>query len=184
MSTTINKKVNLGLTHEGYRLVVEVKYGPDDMGNAERNPTPTSSHTHEPIPYPDVLSITGELVDPSKRRSSDAFWVAGGQTIDAVREITKPAGTLTLEDLSRFADLWDAWHLNTLRAACVHIDMSLVPADLPDYAPRGQVSRSYWMLDNLRCPLTGYKYGSAWLAEPVPADVVEEIVALLLKAAS
>jgi hypothetical protein len=187
MTTTIDKKVGLGKTADGYRVVVHVKYGLDDMGNAERNPTPTSAHTHEPIPYPDVLSITGEVCDLSKRRSSPNFIVSAGQTVDLVREITEPAGSLTTEDTRRFAELWDKWHLNAMRAACAHMDLSVVPDDLPAYTSyedrkAGLLDRSGWMLANVRCPVTGYKYGSAWLAENVPDEVVEEISNLIAKA--
>lgn len=184
---TIDKKVGLGKTHDGYRVVIHVRYGPDDMGNAERNPTPISSQTHEPIPYPDVLSITGEVCDLSKRRNSDAFIVGAGQVVDAVREVTKPDGTLTVEDLNRLADLWQAWHLNTMRSACAHMDLSVVPDDLPDHLPyfdrkSGNQDRQGWMLANIVCPTSGYRYGSAWLAEPVPDDVVAEIVTIIDKA--
>lgn len=187
--TTIDTKVGLGSTAEGYRVVVHVKYGPDNMGNAERNPTPTSAHTHQPIPYPDVLSISGEVCDLSKRRSSPDFFVGGGQCIGAVRDITKPAGTLTLEDTKRFADLWDAWHLNTMRAACAHMDLSGVPDDLPHsltYAERkaGAVDRYTWIKTHVLCPVSDYTYGAAWLAEDVPAEVVEEIATLIAKAKS
>lgn len=187
MSLTINKKVGLGKTPDGYRFVIHVEYGPDDMGNAERNPNPISFHTHEPIPYPAVLSITGEVCDLSKRRSSPYFIVGAGQCVGDLRAITEPAGQLTLEDTRRLADLWDAWHLNTMRAACAHMDLSVVPEDVPSFVSSedrraGRLDRSGWMQANLVCPTSGYKYGSAWLAEPVPDEVVEEIAALLEKA--
>lgn len=182
--TTIDKKVGLGSTAEGYRVVVHVTYGVDTP-NAERNPTVTSAHTHEPIPHPLVLAITGDLVDTSKRRSSPEFWVSGGQIVNWVPQITKPAGTLTVEDCKRFAVLWETWHLNTMRAACAHMDLSTVPADLPHHAVnRGEMDRYTWIRANLPCPVSEYKYGSAWLAEPVPTEVIEEIEALIKKANS
>lgn len=179
MSSTLDKKIILGHTAEGYRVVVDVHFGPDGHGNAERQPT-VESITHATIPHPDVLSITGEVIDPRKHRRD---WdVAGGQVVDYVREITRPAGTLTLADLARFADLWEAWHLNTMRSACAHMDTT-IPEGAVLVERYGQPDTQGWLIDNLACPVTGYTYGHAWLAEVVPDEIVEELGALLEKAA-
>lgn len=186
MTTTINKKVGLGKTDEGYRVVLDVYYGPDREGNAERQPV-VQSVEHEEIPYPLVLTITGELCDLSKRRSSPDFIVGIGQIHGEVRKIVQPDGSLTVDDAKRLADLWERWHLNTMRAACAHMDLSQVPDDVPEnlpYAERqaGGVDRYTWIRTNLPCPVSDYKYGSAWLAENVPDEVVEEISNLIAKA--
>ena len=47
----------------------------------------------------------------------------------------------------RLKAIWERWHLNGLRAGCAH---------------------------GLDCP-EGYKYGSAWLVEPLPDDIVAEL---------
>ena len=57
-------------------------------------------------------------------------------------------------DASRFADVWDHWHLNDLRAGCEHQRQAGVT------------------LVNDPCPTCGYKYGTAWLFEAVPDDVI------------
>lgn len=171
---TLKDRVIFGRTDEGYRVIIEVKYGPDDMGNAERQPI-VQSVTHEQIPHPSVLSIAGEVVDRFRRD------VSGGQIIEDVRAITKPAGTLTIEDLNRFADLWDAWHLNTMRAACAHMDTT-IPEDAVMPERYGRPDEMGWLLANLVCPETGYTYGHAWLAEVVPPEIVDEIATILAKA--
>jgi hypothetical protein len=57
----------------------------------------------------------------------------------------------------KFRRIWERWHLNDLRAGCEH-------------------QRALgW--DNLHigdpCPTCGYRYGTAWLREDVPADVLD-----------
>lgn len=58
-------------------------------------------------------------------------------------------------------NLWDRWHLNGLRSHCAHQN-DLIAWDV--VAP---------------CEETGYAAGTAWLFEPVPADVVEAIRAAM-----
>lgn len=182
---TIDTKVNLGTIAHRQRVVIHVRYGLDP-----HNTSPvTSMHTHETIARPDLLSITGELCDLTKRRTSSNFVVAAGQIIDDVRTITTPAGTLTLDDVNRLADLWRTWHLNTMRAHCAHMDLSTTPADLPNYVSAadratGRTDVPTWRLDNLVCPVSGYRYGRAWLAEAVPDAVIAELSALIDKARS
>lgn len=175
----LDQRTTLGTTAEGYQVTVEVHFGPDRQGNAEKRPT-VESTTHETIPYPDVLTINGKVIDLS--RYGFGRDIAGGQTVDDVRAITRPAGTLTVEDLARFADLWDAWHLNTLRAACAHMDTTIPEGTvLPERYGRPDVLG--WRIDNLVCPVTGYTYGHAWLAEVIPDEIVEELTTLLAQAA-
>lgn len=59
--------------------------------------------------------------------------------------------------------LWRAWHLNDMQAGCAHQtrpdDMSMSDA-LAKVPP---------------CPVTGYRFGSAWLVRVIPDDVVAEM---------
>ena len=177
MTIKVNRR--LGRTAEGFEVYVDVYYGHDRLGNAEKIPMIESAVTHKQIPYPDALTISGDVVDPTKR--GDAKFVSGGQTISDVRSIVSPAGSLTLDDVQRFADLWEAWHLNAMRAGCVHMDTAIPEGTvLPERYGRPDVTG--WRIENLSCPETGYWYGSGWLAEPVPDEVVAEIAALLDKA--
>lgn len=75
------------------------------------------------------------------------------------------------EELERLLDVWKRWHLNDMRAGCAHQNRLL-----PWACELLGIGYSY---DNLmkipdfqRCPRCGYNYGSAWLYEPLPEEVV------------
>ena len=58
---------------------------------------------------------------------------------------------------NRVRDLWKRWHLNDARSHCAH-----------------QNERIAW--DKVApCEETGYRAGSAWLFETVPAEVLDDI---------
>lgn len=104
---------------------------------------------HDPAPMAALrLSIQGEAWRPRARRDPDMC----GQIVDLVRMINP-----------ELADLWDAWHLNDMNAACAHMTL---PED-----------KSYDARMHITCPVTGYKYGSAWLYKPLPADIAEQLAA-------
>lgn len=69
-----------------------------------------------------------------------------------------------LAPVNRLQQLEDRWHLNDMRPGCTHIT---VPAE--------RMGDSTWCLDNLQCPLTGYRWGRTWLVEPLPQRVLDEI---------
>lgn len=98
-------------------------------------------------------------------------------------------------DRHELADLADRWHLHDLRAGCAHMPNvaalpDLVPAlvadkpydTLPDWLDPytgthwtrppaekyGRPDWQGWALDHLACPHTAYRYGRAWLHEPIP----------------
>jgi len=96
--------------------------------------------------------------------------------------------------LARFLAAWRAWHLNDMRPGCEHqraqkwderpIDPSKPTCSYGKHFA-GQRSDSWNMLawvnreehpDGLLsypCPVCGYKYGSSWLREEVPSDVLD-----------
>ena len=65
-------------------------------------------------------------------------------------------------DLDRFMAIWKRWHLNDMRDGCEH------------------QRELGWTIANLSqpCPTCDYKGGTAWLFEPVPANVIEYLTAL------
>jgi hypothetical protein len=58
---------------------------------------------------------------------------------------------------------WDRWHLNTMRAGCAH--QTVVWED-SRYGVRPSLERTPV------CPVSGYRYGSAWLVEVLPDTVL------------
>ena len=85
------------------------------------------------------LAIQGECF--SARRSEPptrSGYYSGGQNLEDVRAITKPAEGWTLEDIRELADIWDRWHLNGMNAYCEHqraLGWKICPGH---YGPAGQ----------------------------------------------
>lgn len=72
----------------------------------------------------------------------------------------KPAPAWDYAKIREFLKLWDQWHLNHMRAGCAH------------QRERGEreVGKP--------CEVCGYRYGSAWLKEPLPQHVVDFMASL------
>lgn len=144
------------------------------------------------VEVPDRLefSICGEVYDSRGRD------LGGGQCVDALRRLLQegwtPGPGLTRADLAQLPAVWERWHLNGMQAGCAHqraagwadrpIDPTKPTTAYGRHYP-GQRSDSWNMLawvtpaqhpDGLLtrpCPECGYPYGSAWLSEPLPAEV-------------
>lgn len=124
--------------------------------------------THEQVRLPLELSVTTHVWRPD-----DQDIVAGGATREPLREVAAhgtPSRFWTVESLLRMAELGDWWHLNSMRAGCVHQEA------VYEDGPHG---RRVDLDATRRCPVTGYRYGSAWLIEPLPGPVVGDLVRLL-----
>jgi hypothetical protein len=129
-----------------------------------------------------TLSITGEVVANGRRLGTmrDGDVTSAGQVLyaldDAIRAFphtpSRPdpdVASLTLRQLRTIKDLWTNYHLNHMSAACAHMPRvfryndrtSLTSPNLPTWE------------DRPTCPLTGYRYGNAWLYRPLPPAVLE-----------
>lgn len=108
----------------------------------------------------------------------DGHWHRSGQVSPEDRVIV---GQKRPELAQLFADA-DAWHLNDLHAACDHMtpEMLTPPEGIPTQFGRPDVMR--WRLDNVTCPITGYRYGRSGLAKAAPAELVEAIAGTLIEA--
>lgn len=141
----------IGRDQDGLRFIIQLTL--EEQGG-ER-----VMHTieHEPVARVTRLSISGAGLERSAR---DIAY--GGQCRDALEELRELAPGWTQADVDSIAAIWDRWHLNDLRAACAHMDL---PED-----------KSYDARHHIECEAgTGYKYGTAWLVEPLPDDVVTEM---------
>lgn len=89
----------------------------------------------------------------------------------------KPAPGFTKDDVARLCHLWERWHLNDMRAG----------------TPKQEEAVRQWrkanknagykdtceMLESINLLFdNGYKYGSKWLKEDVPAEVLEWLFTL------
>lgn len=101
----------------------------------------------------------GQIVMHLKPESFDSF--APGWDADLVR---------------RFLEVWDKWHLNNMRAGNAEQMTELQNHKFPGYP----VSHYEWatkILDKAGLN-SGYKYGSAWLTEDVPKEIVNFLSSL------
>lgn len=117
---------------------------------------------------------------------------SGGQCEDEIARLF-PGNASVL----RLVEIWKVWHLNDMKAGCSHqraegwdkraIDTSKPTNTYIDHPGGGQgwnmcawvsVDRHPEGLLGKPCSTCGYKYGTAWLVEALPAEVEAEVVAL------
>lgn len=154
----MQREILLGRTPEGERVTVEIALRP-----AQRV-APYETITHEPLPDDALeLSIVGTVYPKGWRPGWSES--GGGQCIDTARTVL-PSKQWSAEDLSRLVAIWEAWHLNGLQAGCAH--QSVVMESGP-YGPRPSLELTQ------PCPVTGYRYGHAWLFKALPADVLDDV---------
>lgn len=137
------KRLYLGRTAEGFKVYAEVGLG--KVTNA-----PQSTITHERIEAgAPRVTVTFEVVNPRR----PGRWESFGQTRPSDRVIVAEASPV----LAAVEELWADWHLNDMQAGCAH--QEVVYEDAPYYRPSLDAT--------LPCPVTGYRYGSAWLHKPL-----------------
>lgn len=103
-------------------------------------------------------------VSAGVRYRSTSGGLAWGQVRDVMDYVTGYAPGWDAAKVRRLAAIWDRWHLSDMRAGCIH--------QVPVYRDEIDLGATP------RCPVTGYKYGSKWLAEPVPRRVREELTGM------
>lgn len=117
---------------------------------------------HEPV-KPGALGVS--FTHEENERAQNGRWmdVGGGAGAGDVESVTEFADGWDAPRAQRLKELASRWHLNTLKAGCAHMTL---PQD-----------QSYDARKDITCEAgTGYKYGSAWLVEPLPAEVLSELV--------
>jgi len=121
--------------------------------------------------------------------------VSGGQNLDQLNEYLSGDPTF-----ARLYAIWQRWHLNDLKAGCEHQRaLGWDTLKIDDSKPSntygkhcGEDGPTSWNLAGwvrpsshergkmaVACPECGYKYGTEWKTEPLPADVLAEINSLL-----
>lgn len=109
------------------------------------------------------ISICGSTVTADSRRRGDID--GGGQNIDTVAMVP---------GIGKLVDVWKEYHLTDMTAGCAH--------QTPVYAP-DTYGRSVPSLDlTAPCPVTGYRYGHAWLVRDLPASAVQAVLNTLRNA--
>jgi hypothetical protein len=127
------------------------------------------------------FSMCAEIWNP---RETDIL--QGGQCVDSVAKYF-PHNMKA----QRMVKIWERWHLNDMKADCVHQRESgwnkrrINPKELPNSRAnrdeKGILASWVYEKEHPRgflmkpCPVCGYKYGSAWLKEEIPQKVIDEI---------
>ena len=121
---------------------------------------------HETVTAPLDFAITTHIWRPDLR---DIVYC--GATARPLREIVDYAAGWDARMVAALADL-ERWHLNDLKAGCAH--QGVVYEDSP-YGRRPSLSLTP------PCPVTGYRYGTKWLIEPLPERFVPDLLELLAR---
>jgi len=123
-----------------------------------------------------------------------------GQIVDHLRsDLAQLSSDWTPEMLNKFIDVWQHWHLNDMRPGCEHqraekwderrIDETK-PTNTYGKFFDGQQMTSWnmwaWITPEEHpngllakpCPVCGYKYGTAWLEEKLPQEVIDFLASL------
>ncbi len=85
--------------------------------------------------------------------------VGAGQCIDTVRDVYQ-RGKLAIpyKQVRQLVRIWERWHLNDMQAGCEH--------------QREAGWTSYTEHPSQACWVCGYEYGTAWLIEELPEEVI------------
>jgi len=144
----------IGLTRTGEKVYVTAEI--------TRQSGKHTTIEHKRVAAVDQVSISGTVVCKGGSITRSGDQVGFGQVLEDLRAVVEPADGWTRADIRTLANAWDRWHLNDMRGACAHM-----PAD---------AHKRWDRRETVRCTEgTGYSYGSAWLVEAPPADVVRFI---------
>lgn len=102
--------------------------------------------------------------------------VSGGQNIDEIAKLFPRAWRV-----QRIKEIWQRWHLNHLHAGCEHQRADWDASEQIEV--NGERKRVGWVYETehprgllmKKCATCGYAYGSAWLKEEIPSDVLREV---------
>lgn len=147
----------IGRRKDGSRVFVHLKL--ETVGTTVKQTT-----AHKPVESIVRLTVSGSEVCRGDRSVS-----AGGQIRSSLNDVKIENRGWTRADVESLLTIWDAWHLNDFHADCEHMAAELATIPASDYDSRNGVT----------CPETGYRYGSAWLVEELPADVLAEFQRLM-----
>ena len=124
------------------------------------------------------LSITG-VVGP--RSNGDARGSCG-QIVDSVRDVPHLAEGWTPGMITRLVEVWERWHLNDMQAGSPRqrawLEANPISVTYPESHYVVACERLAAADLNPDTEHGDYAYGSAWLREEVPEDVIEFLAGL------
>lgn len=126
---------------------------------------------HQVLPAGSLeLSATHTVIDRRKRKSD--WYVSGGAGIPELPVDAEFDPGWNVGRFSKLRTIANNWHLNGLRAGCAHQEIVW---------EEGKYGRQMSLTETLPCPETDYRFGSAWLVEPLPQDVIDYLKDLGVK---
>lgn len=146
----------VGRTDDRDRVIVEVNLEPLSPGRHQ-------TVTHAVVEGGLRLSIMGEVYRKGAHRGNPD---RAGQIRESLSLVTSPEPGWSLDEIAELDQIWERWHLNDIRAACAH--QTVVWEDSPSgRRPSLELTEP--------CPIIGYRYGSAWLTDPLPTTILERV---------
>lgn len=122
------------------------------------------------------LSITGV---EGPKPNGDAIGSCGQIVDHLAADVTEYAPGWDAEKVAEFADVWQRWHLNDMRPGSPAQESYLRANPVIYQYPESHYEKASAALAAAGLnPDNGYKYGSAWLKESVPEDVLRFLSSL------
>lgn len=131
------------------------------------------------------LSICGVV---GAKSNGDCHGSAGQCRNELLRGDFTCANGWTIDEVQKLYRLWERWHLNDIRPECEHQralgwrELAKKKLDngeraghtyYDEYKGAAYASKHPEGILCKPCPVCGYEYGSKWLKEDVPADVID-----------
>ena len=122
---------------------------------------------HESVIRPLDFAITTSVWQPSRHDI-----VQGGATVEPLQEVLQSGDFAAGWDARKVQTLLDLapWHLNSATAGCAHQAVIYAPDRYGREAPSLDLTPP--------CPVTGYRYGHAWLIRPLPDGFLPQVQVL------
>lgn len=144
--------VLLAKAKDGSRFYLTLNLRHSERSNAQ-------TVEHEPITEYDSVTFMGAIAEGRRKNATTTGQIVGLLTY---RDEFKPVNGFTEDDLQNIVQIWHEWHCNDMNAACAHMG----PGALKRWQETG--------IGDV-CETSGYRYGSAWLVKPLPAEVVAKV---------
>lgn len=168
----MSKTIYLGETADKTHIYADISL------TAAGAPLTMTDHTEGTAPEV-AISFTELSRQGNPRTAPDRVHISGGQIREAERVIVHRARALDADTLALIERAWRDDHLNHMHTECDHMTPEMLdpsPEVIAAYLAEHPTKPSYsalqhYRLDRVVCPVTGYRYGHAWLAkQPNAAD--------------
>jgi len=166
----MGKAIKLGRTMHGETVFVEIRI--DQPRDGREVQYVDHTFAKPPVEVGIQFTVIGKgAPNLPLNETPDGWWRQSGQVPPEDRVIV----TEKHPDLDFIEEVWDRYHLNTMRAGCEHMTEEML-------ARREGENTHDWqtrMLGECKCPVTGYTWGHAWLATHVPDEVIERLTQIV-----